>query len=60
MVSSLGSSEGKFNKFLLTPRLVVNLPDDWEDNFIRVDNLKCLTLYLSRDELDLLIVLSSI
>ena len=52
----LWSSEGKFNKnnFFLIPSLVVNLPHEWQDNFVRADNLKCLTLYPSRDELDLL------
>ena len=33
---------------------MVNLPDDWQDNFVRADNLKCLTLYPSKDELNLL------
>jgi hypothetical protein len=50
------SSEGKFNKnkFFLIPSLVVNLPHDWQDNFVRADNLKCLTLYPSQGRLDLL------
>ena len=52
----LWSSEGKFNKnkFFLIPSLVVNLPDHWQDNFVRADNLQCLTLYPSKDELNLL------
>jgi len=33
---------------------MVNLPDDWQDNFVRADNLKCLTLYPSKNELNLL------
>jgi len=33
---------------------MVNLPDDWQDNFIGADNLECLTLYPSKDELNLL------
>jgi len=55
-MKGLWSSEGKFNKnkFFLIPSLVVNLPDDWQDNFVRADNLKCLTLYPSKDELNLL------
>jgi len=50
------SSEGKFNKnkFFLIPSLMVNLPDDWQDNFTGADNLKCLTLYPSEDDLNLL------
>ena len=36
----------------------MNLPDDWQDNFARADNLRCLTLYPSKDELDLLRELS--
>ena len=54
------SPEGKFNKnnFFLIPSLMVNLPDDWQDNFVRADNLKCLTLYPSKDELNLLRKLS--
>ena len=32
----------------------MNLPDHWQDNFVRADNLKCLTLYPSKDELNLL------
>ena len=48
--------EGKFNKnkFFLIPSLVVNLPDDWQSNFGRADNLKCFTLYPSKDEINLL------
>jgi hypothetical protein len=48
--------EGKFNKnkFFLIPSLIVNLPDHWQNNFIRTDNLKCLTLYPFKDELNLL------
>ena len=54
------SSEGKFNKnkFFLVPSLGVNLPDNWQDNFAGADNLKCLTLYPSKDELNLLRKLS--
>jgi len=54
------SPEGKFNKnkFFLIPSLMVNLPVDWQDNFVRADNLKCLTLYPSKDELNLLKKLS--
>jgi len=54
------SSEDKFNKnkFFLIPSLVVNLPHDWEDNFIGADNLKCLTVYPSKDELNRLRKLS--
>jgi len=54
------SSEGKFNKnnFFLIPSLMVNLTDGWQDNFVRADNLKCLTLYPSKDELSLLTKLS--
>ena len=50
------SPEGKFNKykFFLIPSLMVNLPDDWQDNFTGADNLKCLTLYPSEDDLNLL------
>jgi len=33
---------------------MVNLPDNWQDNFIRAEKLKCLTLYPSKDELNLL------
>ena len=36
----------------------MNLPDDWQDNFTGADNLKCLTLYPSKDELNLLRKLS--
>jgi len=56
----LWSSEGKFNKnnFFLIPSLVANLPDHWQDNFGRADNLKCLTLYPSKDKLNLLKKLS--
>jgi ABC-type uncharacterized transport system auxiliary subunit len=36
----------------------VNLPHDWQDNFGRADNLKCLTLYRSKDKLNLLKKLS--
>ena len=32
----------------------MNLPDDWQDNFVKADNLKCLTLYPSEDDLNLL------
>ncbi len=52
----LWSPEGKFNKnnFFLIPSLMVNLPDEWQENFVRADKLKCLTLYPSKDELNLL------
>jgi len=33
---------------------MVNLPHDWQDNFAGADNLKCLTLYPSEDDLNLL------
>ena len=33
---------------------MVNLPDNWQDNFIRAEKLKCLTLYPSKDELNVL------
>lgn len=50
------SPEGKFNKnnFFLIPSLMVNLPHNWQDNFVRADKLKCLTLYPSEDDLNLL------
>ena len=52
----LWSSEGKFNKnkFFLIPSLVVNLSGDWQDVFVRANDLKCLTLYPSKDELNIL------
>jgi len=52
--------EGKFNKnkFFLIPSLMVSLPHNWQDNFVRADNLKCLTLYPSKDEFNLLRKLS--
>ena len=55
-MKGLWSSEGKYNKnkFFLIPSLVVNLPDGWQDKFVRADNLKCLTLYPSKNELSLL------
>ena len=55
-MKGLWRPEGKFNKnsFFLIPSLVVNLPDDWQDNFVGADNLKCLTLYPSEDDLNLL------
>jgi len=53
-MKGLWSSEGKFNKFFLIPSLVVNLPDHWQDSFTGTDNLKCLTLYPSEDDLNLL------
>jgi len=48
--------EGKFNKnkFFLIPSLMVNLPDDWQDNFVRTGSLKYLTLYPSQCEMNLL------
>jgi len=33
---------------------MVNLPHNWQDNFLRIGNIKCLTLYPSKDELNLL------
>jgi len=33
---------------------MVNLPDDWQDNFTGADNLKCLAFYPSKDDLNLL------
>ena len=33
---------------------MVNLPDHWQDNFTGADNLKCLTLYPSEDDLNLI------
>jgi len=33
---------------------MVNLPDHWQENFTGADNLKCLTLYTSEDDLNLL------
>jgi len=59
-MKGLWSSEGKFNKnkFFFIPSLMVNLPDHWQDNFVRADNLKCLTLYPSKDELNRLRKLS--
>ena len=33
---------------------MVNLPHNWQENFVRADSLKCLTLYPSKDELNLL------
>jgi len=33
---------------------MLNLADDWQDNFTGADNIKCLTLYPSEDELNLL------
>jgi len=59
-MKGLWSPEGKFNKnnFFLIPSLMVKLPDDWQDNFGRADNSKCLTLYPSKDELNLLKKLS--
>jgi hypothetical protein len=55
-MKELWSPEGKFNKnnFFLIPALMVNLPHDWQDNFARADNLKCLTLYPSKDEINFL------
>ena len=38
---------------------MVNLPDDWQDNFLRTGNIRCLTLYPSEDELNLLRELST-
>ncbi len=37
---------------LFLSSLIMNLPDDWQDNFVRAGNLKCLTLYPSKDELN--------
>jgi hypothetical protein len=55
-MKELWSPEGNFNKnnFFLIPSLTVSLPDDWQDNFARMDNLKCLTLYPHKDELNFL------
>jgi hypothetical protein len=52
----LWSSKGKFNKnkFFLILSLMVNLPDHWQDNFLRTGNIKCLTLYPSKNDLNLL------
>ena len=36
----------------------MNLPDDWQDNFVGAGNLKCLTLYPPKNELNLLTKLS--
>ena len=33
---------------------MVNLPEHWQDNFTGADNLKCLTFYPSKDDLNLL------
>jgi len=33
---------------------MVKLSDDWQDNFTGADNLKCLTLYPSKNDLNLL------
>jgi len=55
-MKGLWSPEVKFNKnkFFLIPSLMVNLPHNWQDNFVRADKLKCLTLYPSEDDLNLL------
>lgn len=45
-------------KFFLIPSLVVSLPYDWQNNFVKADNLKCLTLYPSKDKLNFLRKLS--
>jgi len=37
---------------------MVNLLHNWQDNFVRAEKLKCLTLYPSKDELNLLTELS--
>jgi len=60
MTVMLWQPEGKFNKnnFFLIPSLMVNLPHNWQDNFLRIGNIKCLTLYPSKDELNLLRKLS--
>jgi hypothetical protein len=54
------SPEGKFNKnkFFLIPSLILNLPDDWQNTFAGLNNVKCLTLCLSKDEIDLVRELS--
>ncbi len=38
--------EGKFDKnnFFVIPSSMVNLPYDWQDKFVKADNLNCLTL----------------
>jgi len=55
-MKGLWSPEGKFNKnkFFLIPSLMVSFPDHWQDNFTGADSLKCLTLYPSEDDLNLL------
>ena len=59
-MKGLWRPEGKFNKnnFFLVPSLIVSLPHDWQDNFGKADNLKCLTLYPSKNKLNLLKKLS--
>jgi hypothetical protein len=42
------------NKFFLVPSLIIQLPDHWQDNSTGADNLKCLTLYRSEGDLNLL------
>ena len=32
----------------------MSLPDDWQDNFAGAESLKCMTLYPSEDDLNLL------
>lgn len=46
------------SSLLFLSSLIMNLPHDWQNNFVKADNLKCLTLYLSKDELNLLKKLS--
>ncbi len=46
------------SSLLFLSSLIMNLPDGWQDNFVRAGNLKCLTLYPSKDELILLKELS--
>jgi len=40
------------SSLLFLSSLIMNLPDGWQDNFVRAGNLKCLTLYPSKDELN--------
>ena len=46
------------SSLLFLSSLIMNLPDGWQDNFVRAGNLKCLTLYPSKNELNLLRKLS--
>jgi phosphatidylserine/phosphatidylglycerophosphate/cardiolipin synthase-like enzyme len=42
-IAVTGSKFSK-HKFFLIPSLMVNLPDHWQDNFVRANGLKCLSL----------------